>query len=180
MSQDLAIEPRQRYAARSNGYRGGRVRGGLLPLLAGLCLLIWLPAVQAVATYEDSTKRLEIPVVEVPGLGNFQVGMVLDGAEFVLTDAVEIAVGSGGDGEEPSVYSLAEEILHIPLVNVILSGGVVVPYSAELTLVPLSDPMRFVLTAATELPMDTAEPVASDTPLPTDTSEPTVTPGGKT
>lgn len=111
-------------------------------------LLFSVPSVWATATFDFSTNILNLPVVSVPGSGDYQASLLFNGQNFTLSKAV-LSSSSDIDNETmPASFFSDTGVLTIPLVDIKFVDGSVMPYSAELLLVAGSSPLVFNLTAA--------------------------------
>ncbi len=119
--------------------------------------LLTVTTASAEPIYDFSTHTLFVPVVSVPGLGNYQVTLrrQADG-QFVMQNATFANNIDIANEETPAVYTVLSGVLTIPVVNVRFEDGTVTPYKIQFQLVLGAGQFLFRLTAVE--PVDVTEP----------------------
>ncbi len=99
--------------------------------------------------YDFSTHVLSIPVVSVPGSGNYKVTLLRQTSrQFILQSILSVNDTDIAVESSPAIYSTLSGMLTIPVVNVTLDDGKVSPYSVQFQLEQNSDPFLFNLISA--------------------------------
>jgi Tol biopolymer transport system component len=100
------------------------------------------------ASFDFTTLVLDLPVVQVPGFGNFNASLSVipdSNFRFRLTGASPIT-----DQNTSCIYfSFASGLLHLPLVEAIDTAGKITTYEVVMGLVPNSEPLEFELVKVT-------------------------------
>lgn len=120
----------------------------LLSTFGFFYLILSSSSLWATATFNFNNNILDLPVVSVAGVGNFRAKLVYDGTNFTLTES-DIASSTAVANESvPASFSNATGKVSIPLLEVKFTDGQVQEYSAELALIPGTDPLVFLASSS--------------------------------